>query len=169
MGATHWRCDLGPLGLRNLTSKWGGGPHVSGWRAATATGQTPLASRSLCSASCLDPALPGAAALCGSRRPSLGADSFIPLLTDASAVPKVCSSEERCRAVLVCVSQRGPGCPVPWPRTTSPLSSSLLRATPSPGASPATGLLPCSRGPASQPAGDWAERLSFPGLQNHCR
>ena len=110
MGATHWRCDLGPLGLRNLTSKWGGGPHVSGWRAATATGQTPLASRSLCSASCLDPALPGAAALCGSRRPSLGADSFIPLLTDASAVPKVCSSEERCRAVLVCVSQRGPGC-----------------------------------------------------------
>ena len=110
MGATHWRCDLGPLGLRNLPSKWGGGPHVSGWRAAAAMEQTPLASRLLCPASCLDPALPGAAALCGSCRPSLGADSFILLLSDASVVSKVCSSEDHCRAVLVCVSQHGPGC-----------------------------------------------------------
>ena len=30
--------------------------------------------------------------------------------SDASVVSKVCSSEDHCRAVLVCVSQHGPGC-----------------------------------------------------------
>ena len=76
MGATHWRCDLGhhqasgtsPLmGAMVPASQVGGRPQPQS--------RLPLAPRSLCSAPRLDPALPGAAALCGPRRPSLGGAS----------------------------------------------------------------------------------------------